>query len=488
MSQDVGGTGVTGRETREEYLAGAPTTDRLDPALLRLAGIVLFGAMAALLDTTIISVALNQLGQAFGVPVSTVQWVSTAYLLAMALVIPLTGWCVDRFGAKAAWLCTLALFLTGSVLCAGAWSAESLIVFRVVQGLGAGMILPLAQVILAQAAGSRRFGRVMALVAIPGNLVPIVGPVLGGLMLNALPWRWIFLINVPVCVLAFVLAWWKLPADPPQSRPPLDVLGLAVLSPAVVAMVYGLSKAGAESSFAAIDVLVPIAIGLALLVVFVVHALRTSKAPIIDLRLFRHRSFSASAALMFLSGAALYGPMFLLPLYYQQARGFDALATGLMLAPQGVGTALALAVVGLLADRIGARPLVAVGALITTTGTLAYTQLPSDPNDVLLTASLVLRGIGLGAVGIPTMAAAYHQLRHSAIPRATSATNVIQRVGASFGTALVAVILQQQINDQASGGASPEILTHAFAKTFWWTVGFAVLLLPLAMFLPRRNR
>ncbi|PZF97945.1 MFS transporter [Micromonospora deserti] len=259
------------------------------------------------------------------------------------------------------------------------------------------------------------------------------------------------------------------------------MLGLALLSPAVVAMVYGLSRAGEESSFAATGVAVPIVIGLALLTVFVAHALRTTKDPIVDVRLFGYRSFSASATLMFLSGAALYGPLFLLPLYYQQVRGFDPLTTGLALAPQGIGTALALAVVGPLADRIGARPLVAVGALITTVGTLAYTQLPANPNDVLLSASLLLRGIGLGAVGVPTMAAAYQQLPHSAIPRATSATNVIQRLGASFGTAVVALILQQQISDHATG-------TDAYATTFWWSLGSVLLLLPLATLLPRRNQ
>src|SRR5215207_1064943 len=162
-----------------------PTNDRLDPALLRIAGSVLLGAVAALLDTTVVSVALDQLGEALSAPVSTVQWVSTAYLLAMALVI------------------------------------------------------------LARVAGSQRFGRVMALAAVPGNPIPIVGPVPGGPLLDGLSWRWIFLINVPVCVPALMLAWRALPADPVDSgRHPLDVLGIALLSPAVLALVYGLAQAG----------------------------------------------------------------------------------------------------------------------------------------------------------------------------------------------------------------------------------------------------
>lgn len=458
-----------------------PTTDRLDPALLRIAGVVLLGAVAALLDTTVVTVALDQLGEVFSAPVSTVQWVSTAYLLAMALVIPLTGWCVDRFGSRRTWLAVLALFLTGSLLCGAAWSAPSLIAFRIVQGLGAGMILPLTQLILAQAAGAQRFGRVMALVAVPGNLIPIVGPALGGLLLDGLSWRWIFLINAPVCVPALILARRALPADLVDSgRHPLDVLGIALLSPAVLALVYGLAQAGEQSSFVTASTTVPVAIGLGMLAAFSVHALRT-KAPVIDLRLFRFRSFRASAMLMLWTGAALYGPMLLLPLYYQQGRGLDAFTTGLVLAPQGIGTAIALPIVGRLTDRVGSRPLVAAGALITTAGTLPYTLLPTDPNDLLLSASLLLRGIGMAGVGIPTMAAAYQQLPHTAIPGATSTINVIQRIGASLGTAVMAVILQQQIS-HGPGGA------HAYANTFWWAFGFALLLLPCASLLPARKR
>ncbi|MFS8478182.1 MAG: DHA2 family efflux MFS transporter permease subunit [Micromonosporaceae bacterium] len=484
-----------GRETIDRDIHAAheanpaTTSDRIDRRLLGLAGVVLLGAVAALLDTTVISVALDHLGRAFGVPVSTVQLVSTAYLLAMALVIPVTGWCAERFGTRDTWLCVLSLFLAGSLLCASAWSAQSLIAFRVVQGLGAGMILPLTQIILAQAAGPRRFGRIMALVAVPGNLVPVVGPVLGGLVLHHLHWRWIFLINAPVCVLAIGLAWRGLPAGPARGRQPLDalnldVLGLALLSPAVVAIVYGLSRAGQRSRFTAVDVVAPVLVGLVLLAVFVAHARRARTTPVLDVRLFRHRPFAASAVLMFLSGAALYGPLLLLPLYYQRARGLDPLTTGLALAPQGIGTALALAVVGPLTDRIGARPLVAIGALATAAGTLAYAQLPSHPDDAVLAMSLLLRGAGLGAVGVPAMAAAYHRLPRAAIPRATSATNVVQRLGASLGTAVVAVILQRQIEDRAAAGGSPDVLTHAFASTFWWTIGFAVLILPLALLLP----
>jgi EmrB/QacA subfamily drug resistance transporter len=280
------------------------------------------------------------------------------------------------------------------------------------------MLLPLMRTILAQAAGPRRLGRLMGAVAVPVTLAPIVGPVIGGLIVDSLSWRWIFFINVPVCTVALLLAWRYMPVPPERGQHPLDFLGLALLSPGLAAIVYGLSEAGNRGGFGGGHVMVPLVIGALLVGAFCFHALRGRVPPIIDLRLFRLRSFSASVGLLFLSGLSIFGAMLLLPLYYQQARGQSALDAGLLLAPQGLGVMLGLSVVARLTDRIGPRPIVLSGMTVATLGTLPYTQVGPHTSEVLLGASLVIRGAGLAAIFVPALTASYADLRPEEIPRA----------------------------------------------------------------------
>lgn len=294
--------------------------DRLDPALLRLAGVLVLGLIAAALDTTMVNVAIDRFGRDLHSALSTTQWVSTGYLLSYSMVIPLPGWLAARFGTKNVWLASLATFLGASVLCGIAWNIDVLVVFRIVQGIGGGIMLVLFQIVLIQAAGPRRLGRIMSLTSIPAMLAPIVGPIIGGLIVTDLSWRWIFYVNVPTCIAGLVLAWRFLPEHERGLVPHLDAKGIALLVPAVAAVIYGFSEAGTTGGFAAARVLAPLCIGAGVLVVFTWHSLTAREAPVIDLRLMRLRSFSPAIAVTFIMGFGLFASMFLLPLYYQEAK------------------------------------------------------------------------------------------------------------------------------------------------------------------------
>ena len=478
-----------------ESAAGVLTREILAPAVA-----VVLGAIMTILDATIVNVALPTLGRDLHASISTIQWVPTIYLLAFASVIPLTGWAAGRFGTRPVWLASLGLFMAGSLFAGLSPSIGSLIAARVVQGLGGGMIMPRGQLMLARVAGPRRMGRVMSIIGVPMLLAPIFGPLVGGSLIDAASWRWIFFVNLPVGVLAIALAIRLLPADDARSAQRLDLPGVVLLSGGLALFLYGLAEAGQHSQPVRAATLGPMAAGAALVAFFVWRAGRV-RDPLIDLRLFRHRGFATGTAANFVLGAALFGVALLLPLYFQILRGRSALQTGLLLAPQGLGAAIAISLAGYLTDKIGARRVVAVGILISLAGTGWYTQIgPRTPYGALIGA-LFLVGAGLGATITPAMAAAYQGLPQTAMGQATTVINVVQRVAGALGSALLAVVLQQAITARLPGfhggigqagaiaTASPraaDLLAQAFAATFVIALAISVLALIPAFLLPRR--
>ncbi|TMR09742.1 DHA2 family efflux MFS transporter permease subunit, partial [Nonomuraea zeae] len=321
--------------------------------------VVLLGVVMTMLDTTIVNVALGALARDFHATPATMQWVVTGYLLALSMTVPVTGWAAGRFGGRSVWLVSLALFVAGSALSAAAWSVGSLIVFRAVQGLGGGLLLPVGQMMLAQAAGKERMGRAMAMISVPAMLAPVLGPPLGGLIVEGPGWRWLFLINVPVCAVALVAAFLLLPRAPGASPQSLDVPGLALLSPGLAGVVYGLSEVGNGASL-----LHPaLWIGVALVAAFAVRALRAS-GTLLDLRLFGDRTFASAVTALACYSAGMFGFTVLVPLYSQLAQGGSALDAGLLLAPMGVGAAITMPVAGKLTDSRGPRGVGAAGVVV----------------------------------------------------------------------------------------------------------------------------
>jgi EmrB/QacA subfamily drug resistance transporter len=463
--------------------SGKKRNEPLDPALVKLALVIVVGVIAAILDLTIVTVAIDTLQRRLHTSVSTIQWVSTGYLLAVAMTIPVSGWAFQRFGARRSWMTSLIIFVAGSALCGVAWSTGSLIAFRVFQGIGGGMLLPLAQTILANAAGRERLARIVPFIAIPSQAGPVLGPVIGGLILSNVSWRWIFYVNVPIVLVALALAWRTVPETEINSDRRLDIRGLALLSPALALFVYAFSEAGMTGGFGHTRVIAALAAGLAILAGYCVHALRSRVEPILNLRFLRFRGYATSSAMMFLSGVTLFGGLFLLPLYYQQARGASALQAGLLLAPQGLGVAIGSLGAGRLVDKMGlnVRVVAVTGMALLTVATVPYVLATAHTSEALLSVVLVVRGAGLGLALIPITTAAYIGLPHSAIPSVTTGVRIFQQVGGALGTAILAVILQHAIS------ANPHAIADAFGTTFAWVLGLTALSFVPALLLPDRN-
>jgi EmrB/QacA subfamily drug resistance transporter len=394
--------------------------------------VVLLGVIMTILDTTIMNVAVTPLAREFHTTTSTMQWVITGYLLALSTAIPLTGWAMGRFGTKTVWLTSLVLFAAGSALSAAAWSVPSLIVCRALQGLGGGLLMPAGQAMIARAAGQDRMGRGMAMISVPAMLAPVLGPVLGGVILDSLDWRWLFLLNLPVCAAALAAAVLLLPAGPAPAGPVarLDVPGLALLSPGLAALVFGLSEVGNGAPIGP-----PVlCAGLALVAVFAVRAVRRPGG-LLDLRLFRDRTFTRAVLALVCYSAALFGTTVLVPLYSQLAAGGTALDAGLLLAPMGVGAAITMPIAGRLTDHRGPRGVGATGVVVAAAGMLAFVLFGGY-------VPMFVLGLGHGLVAPSVAAAAFKTLDRADIPAAATLNTISVRLASSFGVALLAVLLQ----------------------------------------------
>lgn len=449
--------------------------------LRNLIWILVLGGLAPALDTTIVNVALPTFGHALHASVSTSQWTITGYLLAAGMAMPISGWLTGRLGGKKLWLWALVFFLLGSVLSGAAWNMESLIVFRIIQGAAAGILMPLVTTLMIRLAGGGGLGKLMAIATLPVVVVPVFGPVIGGLIISHLVWRWIFYVNVPICLAAIALAWRKLPNDEPATeKHPFDIFGLTLLSPALALLIYGLSQATGPDGFGVAKVYFPLIVGVVLTICFAVYALHKRQKPLINLGMLRVRSYTASLCILFLSGLSVYGPLLLISLFYQDVQHKSALMTGLLLAPQGIGSLVPRLITGKITDRIGPRPVILLGLLITALGTLPFIWATATTSEWLLAAALFVRGVGLTPVNIAVMAGAFQGIPKEKLPDGSSTIRIVQQVGGSFGTAVLVVILTR-------GFLTHSVQHQAFNIAFLWSIGFVVLALVPVLSLPKRK-
>ncbi len=476
-----------------EMTAQAAEPEGLDRETLIVAGVVLLGAIMSILDTTVVNVAVDHLAVAFHAALTTIQWVITGYTLALAAVIPVTGWAADRFGTKRIYLASLVLFTLGSVLSGLAWSDGTLIFFRVLQGIGGGMIMPAVMTIMTKKAGPHRMGRVMGVLGVPMLVAPILGPILGGWLVDDVSWRWIFFINLPIGILAFVLGLIVLEPDQPQPAHRLDWLGMLMLSPGLAVFIYGLAESSTYG-FGSLRAWGPTLAGVVLIVAWLLHSWR-SPNPLIDLRTFAHTRAGAAAGMFLLFAISVFGSMLLVPLYYQSVRGASALQAGLLMAPGGLGAMLLMPLAGRLTDRYGPTWLPAAGLPLVALGLIPFVFVGAHTSYVILCCASFVQGLGMGLAMMPNMTAAMQAVPPAAIARTSTAMNIIRQAGASIGTAVLSVILASAITsnlasvlgNRATGSGSGGIATlqhlpssahaavvrplaAAFASTFVWAL------------------
>lgn len=442
--------------------------DSLDAGLLRIAGVCILASVMALLDGTVVSVAQRTFIAGFGSTQAIVAWTITGYTLGQATVIPLAGWAADRFGTKRLFMGAAFWFTMASLLCSLASNISQLIAFRVIQGFGGGMLVPLTLIILTREAGPRRLGRLMAVLGIPMLLAPMCGPVLGGWLISAYGWEWIFRINLPVGVILLVLAGMVFPKDQPRPSEAFDFVGMLLLSPGLACLLFGISSVPRHDSFTDQHVWIPGLIGVALITAFVFHALRRAAHPLIDLALFENRAVTLSNIAMFLFSVGFFGAVLVVPSYLQQLLHETPLQSGLQLIPQGLGAMLTMPLAGTLMDKRGPRNVLLVGIALIAGGLSVFAYgawLQADYLPILL-LGLVTTGIGLGCTLTPLSGAAVQTLKPHEVARGSTLLSVNQHVAVAVGTALMSVILTSQFNRSETIGAAEKlgILRGKFTK------------------------
>ena len=390
-----------------------------------------------------------------------------------------------------------------------AWNIGSLITFRVFQGLGGGMLMPLGMTIMTRAAGPARIGRVMAVLGVPMLLGPIAGPILGGWLIEVASWHWIFFINLPIGIVAFIAAWRVLAKDSPTPSEKFDFLGMLLLSPGLALFLYGVSSIPGEGTVASARVLIPAIIGVAddRAASSSTRCARTH--PLIDLHLFKRKQLSVSIITLSLFAIAFFGAMLLFPTYFISVRGETTLAAGLLLAPQGLGAMLTMPIAGRLTDKMGPGKFVLGGIVLIAVGMGVFTQITDTTSYVLILGSLFVMGMGMGMTMMPIMTAALASLGDKEVARGSTLMNIVQQAAASIGTAVMSVILTDQllskpayeagkaIQSDPSQAANfppqllaeiPSQMAEAFAFTFWVALVLILLTLIPAFLLPRKAR
>lgn len=405
-------------------------------------GVTIIGGFMSILDTSIVNVAVPKMMAVFAVDTDQAQWILTAYMLTMGVIQPTTGYFCDVLGNRRMYLFSLAVFVIGSALCGAAWSNDSMIVFRILQALGGGMIIPVTMSIVYQVFPLAERNMAMGIWGISAMVAPAVGPTLSGYFVEYLDWRLIFTINIPIGVVGYVLATLVLREAPVNRAHKFDFGGFVTSAIGLFCLLLALSK-GTDEGWTSAYILTLFYVAAVNLILFVFIELNHD-TPILDLSLFKDWNFSLSTLVTFIGTIGLYGGIFLMPLFLENMRGCTAMQTGMLLFPSAAAAGLTMPIAAKLADRFTAKPVVVLGIIVLTLGSLPLMYVDLDTSDHTLMLLMMVRGLGLGLFIMPVTVLGMNSVPFDKINRASSLNNAVRQISGSMGIAILTTVLQNR--------------------------------------------
>ncbi|HEY4400301.1 MAG TPA: MDR family MFS transporter [Lactobacillaceae bacterium] len=471
------------------------TQDKVPQSLMTMAWVLVLGAIAPMLDGTMVNIAIPHLVSTFHSTLADVQWLASAYLLTMGIAIPFSGWLLNRFDGRLAYLTAQIIFLVGSVAAALSADLNWLIGARVIQGFGAGLLIPMLTTLLVQQGGPH-FRKLMLVVGLPMMLGPIFGPIIGGLIMNSASWEWIFWVNVPVSLLAIVGIFWKLPSMPAQNTAkPFDFVGTVLVGGFATSLIYAVIKA--DHSLWNAQTQPFILLGIGLFVLYLIWAMFRKENAVLPLHLFKFRSYIGATIGLILAAIVMNGTSLLLTTYFQSGRGFSALNASYALIPQGIGMFIARPLTGKLMDKLGMRNLVFASLVLVIAGLIALTQIDETTSMWWVSAILFISGVGMNTVFMPLMTDAFTGMPKYDVPEATIGTRIFQNVGGAYGTSLVSILVANQLTTlltqhQVQLATKPNLAHHLYALAlqhgFTWLAWIALAIMLPGLLLSGKNQ
>jgi DHA2 family multidrug resistance protein len=422
--------------------------DEITGSKIGITAVVMVAALMAMIDITIVNVALSDIRASFGTPIDQIGWVSTGYMMANIVIIPMTGWFQRRFGIRRYFTASIILFTSASALCGLAWSLPVLVLFRVLQGLGGGAIIPTAQTILFARYPKRELGMAAGLFGLAAITGPLLGPSIGGYLIDLMSWHWIFFVNVPIGVVAAVLVLRFV--EQPNFAPPvgdeakIDTFGIALLAVGMPSLQYVLEEGNRDGWLESRRIIVLSTIAAITLVTFIVHELETPR-PVMNLRVFANRSYAAGTGLNFLTGFALFSGSYLFSLFGGEVMHYSALDLGRVFLVAGTVSLVVMPLMGRFASKVDGRYLLFIGVLVVAVSQLVAGRLTSEAGFWDLVRPNMIRSFGLGFVFIPVSVLALSGLSDRERGNATGLFNMTRELGGSIGTALMGMLVTDGI-------------------------------------------